>query len=141
MGEDVRAAPYEAERAQARGMEQVQHVEARVDRLGALDMHHGREAAAFHGGADVGNAPADREIGRKGAFEPQQDGEHVGGRSLGGVERQKRRQGYVIAGPLQGLVELRHDHGRREGREESPREAACPGARQIQVATTVALSE
>ena len=92
-------------------------------------------------GGDIGDTPADRQVRRESAFEPEKNGEHVCGRGLGRIERQKGRQRHVVAGPFQCFVELCHHHGGRKGCEQPSREAACPGSREIEVAATVALRE
>ncbi len=55
MRESVRAAPDGTDRAQARGMKDLERIEARVDGLGPLDVEHDGQGFLGHRGPNLGN--------------------------------------------------------------------------------------
>ena len=58
--EDRRPAPDRPERAQPRRMQEMERIEIGPDRLGALHVHHRRDAVPGHGRADLRGRAADR---------------------------------------------------------------------------------
>ena len=87
--EDVFPAPDESERAQPRRVQDVEGREIGVDGFGTLDVQHGGDLPRPHGGADLRDRPADREIVREAALEPEQDADHAERRRLCGRELQQ----------------------------------------------------
>ena len=62
VGERVRPAPHRPQRAQARGVPELERLERGVDRLGALVVHDRREHAVLAGGVEVRDRADDPQV-------------------------------------------------------------------------------
>src|SRR5437764_5935498 len=88
-GEGVGAAPDEAERAQPRRVEDVQRIEPRINRLGALEVYYRRERAIAQARGDLASAAHDPDAPIGFCFQPEQacDERHRLTLGVGEVER------------------------------------------------------
>jgi hypothetical protein len=139
VAESVRAAPDDAERAQARRMQHVEHRQFGVDRLDAFNMEHRRDRPLRHRISHVASAAADGE--RRRSFQPEQDRGHGDGGSERVGARNFGRQGLGIARRRWNRTALGFLDRRRKDREHAASKAALFRARQVDVPTLRSLDE
>lgn len=132
VGEDVRARPREAKRADPRGVEQVEVRTVRVDGLGAFEMWNRAHGVALDAGFEVVAVRDEAEILALGGpvVQPREHLERLGA----GVCRVDRR--WRVADVLP--VDVR---GRDERREQAGSEAAILRSGEVEVAAAARFEE
>ena len=139
MAELVRSAPYRPDRPQTGFIENVKHVEVRIDRLGAFDMHDGGHDVRLETGANFRRGAAHLEPAARLPFDSEENRGH--GQSFGqSVDgRNRPRQRYIIGFPTHQFLDPRDLLVRGdENGEETARKTA--GERTWVVDLTVLLS-
>ena len=140
--ENVRPAPDQPERAQAGLVQHLQHLEVAVDRLGALEVQHGRHARRHRSPARISDAlrqtrtaPSERRAMRKSS-------ETICSATACACVSSAGGKRHVVFGRLHHVVAVvvRLERGHEDG-EEAADEAAGPRARQIEMAGAVAIQE
>jgi hypothetical protein len=139
VGERVRAAPHRPERAQARRVPELERLQRRVDRLGALVVDDRREHAVRARRVEVGDRAHDPQVAV--ALEAEQPSGRLRRRRRGDLGPDRRRELDLHAAAVGVEVDVLGARRRREQGEDPARQAARAGAREVDVPAVAAGGE
>ncbi len=144
LAEVIGAAPDRSQRPQARLIEHLEHVEVRVDRLGAFEVNDRGQCAVAHARLDVIDGPHHAQLSVGFALKTMQDAELSEGGPLGipefkGSRQLDRRTVHLAERRTCRWRRLRI--GRNVHRKQAAGKAAFTGTRQVDVTLIAALEK